>query len=157
MKNLELGTVLRWNNFPDARYGEKNKARWFVCVGFSNLFDQIAEIFLCTTTTQLNSFKYNGNRKGHNHFIFDVNKFNFFDEDCAIDFFEKPYAVNQDRLNKYQNDIEIRGRLDNDTLIFIYNSLFVSKNISPIELSDIHTSYNMAGITGLKKVKPSKK
>jgi len=39
----------------------------------------------------------------------------------------------------------------------IYNSFLLSKNISPIELLDIHASYNKAGITGLKKPKPYKK
>jgi hypothetical protein len=152
--NLELGTVFRWNNFPDARYGEKDKARWFICVGFSGIFAQVAEVFLCTTTTQLEAFKDPKRRKGHNHHIFKTKPF---DSECAIDFFEAPYSITQDKIDKLQNDIEIKGKLDKNILTLIYNSLYLSCNISPMELNDIHTSYNNAGITGLKKPKLSKK
>jgi len=70
----EIGTVFRWINFPYARYGEKDKPRWFICIGFSSIITSMVtgteEIFLCTTTTQLDSFKNGGIRKGHRYYIF---------------------------------------------------------------------------------------
>ena len=154
---LEIGTVFRWINFPVPRYGEQEKPRWFICIGFSSIVSGIEDIYLCTTTTQLNSFKSSGSRKGHRHFIFNTDKFPFFDEDCIIDFDEKPYTISKEKLNKCKDDISIKGKLDNNTLIMIYNYFFLSNNISLLELHDIHTSYNNAGITGLKKPRPYKK
>jgi len=154
---IKIGTVFRWNNFPDARYGEKNKARWFMCVGFSGAFVQISVAYLCTTTTQLEKFKGTGSRRNHDHFIFKTNQFPTFDEDCAIDFDEKPYLIELRKLNAHLKDIEEKGVLDENTLRMIYKRFLRSKHISFKELSDIHNSLNVAGITGLKKPKRFKK
>lgn len=151
--NVELGTVFRWTNFPLARYGDKDKPRWFVCVGFSGYLSHVASLYLCTTTTQIDNFNSSGSRKGHSHFIFKVSEFPCFEQDCAIDFDEKPYVIPEGYLSSYEKDLEVRGKLDVDILKMIYKRLLSSDRLSFVELCEIHDSYNRAGITGLKKPK----
>jgi len=154
--NIELGTVFRWNNFPFPRYPNNentNKPRWFICVGFSGEFAQVAVAYLCTTTTQVEKFQSSGVRSGHAHFVFKTSQFDFFEEDCVIDFDERPYTMSKEQLKALETEIEIMGILDEQTLRMVYNQLRRSRFISFIELSDIHNSFNMAGISGLKKPK----
>jgi hypothetical protein len=154
--NIELGTVFRWINFPSPRHqksGNNNKPRWFICVGFSGEFAQVAVAYLCTTTTQIEKFQSGGVRSGRAHFVFKTSQFKFFEEDCVIDFDEAPYSMRKEQLKAFESDIEIRGTLDEQTLRMIYNQLLRSRFISSMELQDIHDSFNMAGISGLKKPK----
>jgi hypothetical protein len=155
--NIEVGTVFRWNNFPNPKYGKETKARWFIYIGSSGRFAQIAVLYLCTTTTQLEKFQAFGNRQGHSCFTFETNQFKMFDEDCVIDFDEKPYRVTPSKLTAHQKDISIKGKIDEQKLRMIYNRLLRSMPLSPKELNDIHDSLNMAGITGLKRAKHRKR
>ncbi len=61
--------------------------------------------------------------------------------------------MRKEQLKAFESDIEIRGTLDEQTLRMIYNQLLRSRFISSMELQDIHDSFNMAGISGLKKPK----
>jgi hypothetical protein len=155
--NLEVGTVFRWDNFPSRRFGGESKARWFVCLGSSGIFAQVAIVYLSTTTTQLQHFGTSGTRKKHSKFIFKTNEFPVFDKECAIDFHEQPYSIELAKISNYQNDIEIRGMIDENTMRMIYKRLSSSGFTSPKILSDLHDSFNRAGITGLKKPKHRKK
>ncbi len=155
--NLEVGTVFRWDNFPSHRFGSESKPRWFICLGFSGIFAQVATVYLSTTTTQLQHFGTSGTRRNHSHFIFKTNQHPIFEEDCVIDFDERPYPVAETKIESHQNDIHIKGRLNEDTTRMIYNRFLRSRSLSVMELSDIHASYNNAGIVGLKKPKPLKK
>ncbi|MBU3896712.1 MAG: hypothetical protein KJ697_02145 [Nanoarchaeota archaeon] len=154
--NIDVGTVVRWNNFPLPKYGEEKKPRWFICIGFTGIFAQVAEVYFCTTTAQIDKFNSGGIREKRDHYIFQTNhpKYSMFDENCIIDFEEKPYVVTKNKLNYHQNDIEIRGELDEQTLRMIYNCILKSnRRLSLMEKRDIHDSYNKFGITGLKKPK----
>ena len=155
--NLEVGTVFRWDNFPSHRFGGESKARWFICLGYSGIFAQVTNVYLSTTTTQLQHFGTSGTRRNHSHFIFKTNQFPFFDKECAIDFYEQPYSVELTKISNCQNDIEIRGTIDENTMRMIYKRLSSSGFTSPKILSDLHDSFNRAGITGLKKPKHLKK
>lgn len=154
---LEVGTVIKWNNFPYPRYSNKNKPRWFICAGFSGYFAQVSEVYLYTTTTQLNHFKKFGIRSSHSYFIFQCNHYTVFDQDCAIDFDEGPYNLAITQLEQKKDDIEVKGKLNEQTLRMIYNKLLSSRFISRKILMDIHDSYNKVGIKNLKKPKPTKK
>lgn len=74
-------------------------------------------------------------------------------------FLEKlPYAdVNEAKIKSCQNDIIIKGQLNEDTMRMLYKQFLRSRSLSIVELSDIHNSYKNAGILGLKKPKPLKK
>ncbi|MEA1947233.1 MAG: hypothetical protein U9N83_08005 [Thermodesulfobacteriota bacterium] len=153
--NIDVGTVIRWNNFPLPKYGKEKKPRWFICIGFAGFFAQVAEVYFCTTTTQIDKFENGGPREKHDYYIFKTNqsRYSMFDEDCIIDFDEKPYGVEETKLNDHQNDIEIKGQLDEQTLRMIYNRICKCKLLSVMVKRDIHNSYNKFGITGLKKPK----
>ena len=155
--NIDIGTVFRWSNFPYPKYDNETKARWFICIGRSGMFAQIATVYLCTTTTQVQSFQGSGNRSLHDHFIFHANQFPVFEQDCVIDFDEQPYSIESAKLFVNQADITIRGKIGENTLRMIYNRLRSSKFVSPTVLSDIHDSFNRAGITGLRNPKRPKK
>lgn len=155
--NLEVGTVFRWDNFPSPKFGGESKPRWFICLGFSGIFAQVAIVYLSTTTTQLQHFGTSGTRRGHSYFIFETNQHPIFEEDCVIDFDERPYPVDEAKIKLCQNDIIIKGQLKEDTTRMIYKRFLRSSSLSNIELLDIYNSYNKAGIFGLKKPKPLKR
>lgn len=150
---LKVGSVFRWNNFPYNRYGEGEKARWFICVGFTGSFSQIALIYSYTTTTQLQHFEEGGMRCGHSKFIFKCAEHKCFESDCAIDFDESPYSIEKSKFQSYCTDIEIKGTLREDILRMIYKRTIDSKNISLMVKNDIYNSFNLSGITGLKQPK----
>ena len=110
-------------------------------------------VYLCTTTTKIDKFKNGGNRCNHSHFKFEVSQFPIFEEACVIDFDEKPYAIEIDRLLSSKADIEIKGKLDDNTLRMIYKRLQQSGSLSYVEMLDIYESFNNCGITGLKRPK----
>lgn len=148
---MDVGTVFRWKDFPERRSGEV-KARWFIYLGDSGLFSQVLIAYLCTTTTQIQHFTKGGNRSSHDHHLFQKSPRSPFDEDCILDFDERPYPVPKSVLENNPS-IEEKGRLDEQTLRMIYNRLLRSTMYSAIILRDIHESFNKIGITGLKKPK----
>jgi len=150
--NIKLGTIIRWDCFPYARYGEKGKARWLICVGSQSGFLSVACLYMCTTTTRIENFKSGGNRDGHKYFVFKKDQYGMFEEDCAIDFSEKPYFINPKSIP--EGDIEIKGEFSEQTIRMIYNNLLAAGCLSFMELLDMHTSLNLSGITGLQKPKP---
>jgi hypothetical protein len=151
--SIKVGTVFRWNNFPDNRYGEGNKARWFICVGFTGTFSPCPLVYSYTTTTQLHHFSSGGIRDRHSHHIFKVSEHPCFEQDCAIDFHESPYSIENDKLYDFSVDIEEKGVLQEQILRMIYKRTITSRQISYMVKMDIFTSFNQVGITGLKKPK----
>lgn len=151
--NLEVGTLLRWNHFPWPRYGTEIKPRWFICLGETGPFSQISFIYLATTTTQIEHFQPGGTRTGHNKFKFETRQFAFFDDDCILDYDDPPYAIKKQDLLNHLADLEVKGKLNEQTLRMIYNNLLKSDSYSKMVLLDLHNSFNNAGITGLKKPK----
>ena len=150
---LKVGSVFRWDDFPYGRYGDGDKARWFVCVGFTGAFAQTALIYSYTTTSQLQNFEPGGIRHGHSHFIFKCAEHQCFEMDCAIDFDERPYTIEIEKIRQFSSNIEEKGTLRGETMRMIYKRTIESKHTSPIVKNDIYNSYNQAGITGLRKPK----
>lgn len=146
---IEVGTVFRWNNFPDNRYGDGEKARWFICVGFTGIYSQTALIYSYTTTTQLHNFEPGGKRDKNVYFIFKACEHPCFEQDCAIDFNESPYSIERAKLDRYSSDIDNKGTLREETMRMIYNKTIASRYTSLMVKKDIHTSYNLSGIIGL--------
>ncbi|MRR17781.1 MAG: hypothetical protein EG826_15140 [Deltaproteobacteria bacterium] len=151
--NLEVGTLFRWDQFPEPRYGTETKARWFIYLGETGTFSQIALVYLATTTTQIENFQSGETRSGHDHFKFEKRQFIMFDCDCVIDFDEKPYTIEKDKLLRSQANIIEKGKLNEQTMHMIYKKFLQSGSLSKMEMLDLHSSFNKAGITGLKKPK----
>jgi hypothetical protein len=154
--NIELGTVFRWNNFPFPKYGGEEKARWFICIGFSGIFAQVAVAYLCTTTTHLQQFGPAGKRKNHDHFKFSKDQFPIFEQDCVVDFDAPIYDVEIAKIDNDIANIEIKGKLAQDTMRMVYKRFLRSPFLSPVTLRDIYDSFNKAGITGLLRPKASR-
>ncbi|MBW6484639.1 MAG: hypothetical protein K0B01_00590 [Syntrophobacterales bacterium] len=150
---LEIGTVFRWDNFPLPRYGDETKARWFIYLGETGPFAQIAIIYLVTTTTQTAHFQPGGNRYGHSHFQFEARQFPAFEKDCIIDFNDPPYPIEKARFANKQSDLSVKGKLREDAMRMIYNRFLQAGSCSKMVMLDIHESFNKAGIAALKKPK----
>lgn len=150
---IEIGTVFRWNRFPLPHYGAEIKPRWFIYLGESGPFSPKDFIYLATTTTQKAHFEKGGDRSHHNFFRFETRQFPVFEDDCILDFDEAPYAIEKERFLKAKDDITHKGSLGEGTLRMIYKRFLMSGSCSKMIMSNIHDSYNRAGITGLKKPK----
>ena len=149
---LKVGAVFRWDNFSDQRYGPKQKPRWFIYLGESDRFSQVLIAYICTTTTQKQKFQAGGPRSSRDYYEFKAEN-SPFDEDCIIDFDEPPYSKEKEKLENNPN-IMPKGYLSEDIMRMIYNRLLKSRRrLSRAALLDIHSSFNKAGIVGLKKPK----
>ncbi len=147
---LTVGDVIRWNNFPYPKNGPI-KPRWFVYLGRTSIVSTPVFIYLCTTTTQKQHFLPGGSRSQHARRNLDKRQFPFFEDDCILDFDEDLHHVTQDQIEKCIHDIEIRGRLEQDTMRNIYKQFSRPGVVSRMIMLDIHTSFNNDGITNLKK------
>jgi hypothetical protein len=150
---LAIGTVFRWDHFPLPRYGDEIKPRWFIYLGETGPFSQIAIIYIATTTTQKAPFEAGGERCKHDIFRFDTKQFPEFEENCILDFDEAPHAIGKEKFLKATGDVVNKGTLKETTLRMIYNRFLQSGSCSKMIMQDIHDSYNKAGIAGLKKPK----
>ena len=150
--HLTVGDVIRWNDYPYPNDGPE-KARWFIYLGRTSIATTPTFAYLCTTTTKREKFNPGGPRSGHAHKIFDVRQFPIFDEDCILDYDEDLHVVSMEDLTRHEYHIEVKGRLDEETLRNIYKQYFRSVVVSKIQMIDIHSSFNLDGIEGLKKPK----
>ncbi|OIP34010.1 MAG: hypothetical protein COZ68_05015 [Deltaproteobacteria bacterium CG_4_8_14_3_um_filter_43_13] len=148
---MKPGIVFKWENFPEPKFNNKIKARWFVYLGESPSFLTPHFAYIHTTTAQTDEFEIGGRRHAHQYIKFDCSKTPF-EEDCILDFDEGCYPFLKERLER-NPDIQIKGELDDITLKRIYNGIRQSDFYSLKDLQNIHNSLNMAGITGLKKPK----
>lgn len=149
---LTVGDVIFWDDFPFPRRGFV-KARWFIYLGRASVFSTPVFAYLCTTTTQIQHFEPGGSRCNHTYKRFDVRQFPQFDRDCILDFEEEIHDIPESTIERCEAQIEIRGRLDENTMRNIFKQLSRSGLVSAIALRDIIESFNRDGITGLKKSK----
>ncbi|MFZ4439546.1 MAG: hypothetical protein ACOYOS_14045 [Syntrophales bacterium] len=149
---LTIGDVIFWKDFPYPRDGFI-KPRWFIYLGRTGAFHTPAFLYLCTTTTQLHHFELGGNRSNHALKRFDVRQFPLFEKDCVLDFDEDLHMIAETDLKRCGALIEIKGRLDKNTMKNIFNQFSRPGVVSRVILRDIFDSFNRDEITGLKKPK----
>jgi len=149
---LKVGDVIRWDNFPYPRDNDV-KPRWFIYLGRTSIFKVPVFSLLCTTTTQFHHFEPGGTRSNHAYRLFSVKEFRLFDKDCILDFEEDLHDISQDILERCSDQIQIKGRLDENTMRSIYKQFSRPGVVSKVILIDIYDSFNRDGITGLKKPK----
>jgi len=148
---FKVGTVFKWNNFPDPKIGSEIKPRWFIYLGASSIFSNPIISYISTTTTKIKDFDQGGKRESHNKI--DFLKGNFpFEEDCVLDLDEGYYPIENSKLEIVE-EIEIKGELDKNIMKRIYNGILKSEKYSKRVLLDIQNSFNQAGIEGLKRPK----
>jgi hypothetical protein len=148
-----VGDVIRWNDYPCYR-DEKSekKLRWFIYLG--NRKDGTSFVIMCTTTTQCDFYKPEGQRCKHTIIKIKQGQFGF-ESDCILDLdlgisFDE---VTTELLTKHQANITKISNIKDQDITFIrylYNKILESK-IPPYIQRDIHESFNLVGITNLKK------
>ncbi len=108
-------------------------------------------MYVCTTTTQLDHYKSGGDR--FNNLFIEYQKGQFgFKKDCILDIDINFYKdVTADQIKSCMGNIEIKGNLSESELRRVYKLISKSKRISKIVKLDIHKSFNLANITGLKQ------
>lgn len=150
---MKPGTVLKWENFPEPKFkfDDEIKPRWFVYLGESPSFLTPHLAYIHTTTTQIAELEKGGRRYAHRYIKFDCSKTPF-EKNCILDFDEGYYPFPKEKLEN-NPDIQTKGELDAITLKTIYNGILQSDFYSLKVLADIHNSFNLVGITGLKKPK----
>jgi hypothetical protein len=147
---LKVGTVFKWHNFEDRKDKDsKIKPRWFVYLGKTSKFSLPIYHIICTTTTKLSKFETGGERENH-----DIIRFNHkttpFEEDCVLDLNESYYSIEENKFEN-NNDIELIGELNDNDKRQLYKRILKSDFFSKKITFDIHESFNMDGIEGLKK------
>jgi hypothetical protein len=98
----------------------------------------------------MDDFGRGGKRESHRFFKFERKKYTCFEEDCILDFDERPRSEQEQSLMS-NKDIEIKGELDKQTMRSIYDGILSSQFYSTKILRDIHASLNKINITGLRK------
>lgn len=149
---LTVGDVIYWEDFPNPRDGAA-KPRWFIYLGKTALFSMPVFAFLCTTTTQTHHFEPGGSRSNHACKRFDVRQYPLFDRDCILDFDEDLHEIQETAIQKCKAQIQIRGKLDENTMRYIFKQFSRPGVVSLVTMRDIFESFNRDGITGLKRPK----
>ena len=147
---MTLGSVILWHNFPFQK-DKVIKDRWFVYLGKYRYGDTNKNLYLFTTTTQMQYYLPGGEREKKIRISFKGGNYGF-EKDCILDIDFGPEAIPE--INLYDNsNITVKGLLPENILRQIHNLIERTKHISPKVKMDIHNSYIMAGIEGLKKPK----
>ena len=146
-----VGTVLKYKNYPFGEDGIQ-KNYWFIVLGRSSQFDSPILCYLSKTTTQSKYYEVGGKRSTNVHKLLTKKQYSFFEQDCYIDF-DLPIISRHslEEIDKLvvNNTIEEMGRLDKN-LQELYNLAVKGSGLSKKEKDDIHNSFNMDGIEGLK-------
>jgi hypothetical protein len=142
---VQIGDVIRWNEYPYPQYNNIIKPRWFIYIGCTDIFSIPLQYYFVTTTTRPTRII---TPKDVCSLL--TNKFSFFTSNCYIDFDERPITIIKSLVEK-NLDIEKVGELDEKTLKEIYNGIRKSSKYSFQAILDIYNSFDRAGITDLEK------
>jgi len=117
-----VGNVLKWNNFLVPKIGPI-KTRWFIYFGDrSNMQDKNANIFLLSPTTKIKRFK-RYHKVNSEYLLFHSGDYGF-SKECVINIYNSFYTnVNELLMEQYNNDITIKGVIDNNKLVEIFNMI----------------------------------
>lgn len=149
---MKIGTVFKWKNYPEQKDGVI-KDRWFVYLGTSSTLSPPLNVFIFTTTSQINLYEPWNIRKNNKNIInFKAGECGF-DVDCILDvfFFQNNWTLGE--FEKYKNDFDIKGKISNDRLKNIYGKVLNEESIQTIIKTDIRRNLNEIGIFGLKRPK----
>lgn len=138
---MQIGTIIRWANFPIPQYGGRRKPRWFLCLGITRQLNQPKRFYFHSTTKTI--------RPSINHFPFKKVKYNFFAKDCYLYFNEPPYLFSRQELGI--PEIMAVGKIDKADLGIIYEGIRKEQRYSRMELLDIYNCFNLNGIIGINK------
>jgi hypothetical protein len=141
---MQVGGVLKWNNFPHPPKGGGSKPRWFLCMG-GNDFSAVPRLCYLITTTCNSGI-------GQPNFFFSRTIYPFFSKDCYIYFNEPILSIEETTVINDKN-ITLKGNISDPDLKTIYKGILDSPYYPKILKRDIHSSLNKQGITGLRGVR----
>ena len=146
------GTVFLWKNFPATRDPSATlKDRWFICLGRSEPSLVPLFIYLCTTTSKVAEYAAGSLRHGHEYFVIRRGE-SCLPQDSVVDLTTNFYAqITRDQMVTSSAQIEQKGSLSENLMRRLYKFVASSVSIPPKIKRDIHESFNLVGITGLKR------
>lgn len=136
----KIGTVIR-TTLPYKSFGVDEKERWFVFLGRVNFTRSPRNIYLCTTTTQIQKYKENPSST----YVFFSEKNSCFDRDCilCLDEIEDSYTETEFNL-KFKP--EYKGEITKEKLREI--AIKIKKaDLPKIIIDDILESFKLEGIS----------
>jgi len=147
---MDIGSVFRWNDYPKQKDG-KLKARWFIYLGLSSILSNPQNVFLLPSTTQIELYERGNRRQNHKKIKrFKRGSCGFKSESIIdIHFFENNWILGE--FNKYSRDMEVHGKVSNNTLTQLYNFILTDYYIEKIIIVDIRRNLNNIGVINLKK------
>jgi hypothetical protein len=144
-----VGNVLKWNNFLVPKIGPI-KPRWFIYFGDrSNMQDKNANVFLLSPTANVKRFQEH-HKINSEYLLFHSGQYEF-SKDCVINIYNGFYNnINEFLMKQYDNDIIVKGTIDNNKLVDIFNIIIRNHTkISIIEKDIIRLNLGTRGITNL--------
>jgi len=148
---MNPGDVVRWINYPFQKDGPP-KPRWLICLGTMKTFGQESQLFLSTTTTQLSYYESGGKREKNPKAIIKRSALPFFESDCIIDFLiDEPRPFFESLIIKNHPNIEFKGKIPNEPMREIFNSLVRSGVVNKKIAQILRQSLIDAGYSGLAK------
>lgn len=151
----EVGDVLYWRN--NAFQADGNiKSRYFIYLGNTSLYTFQINIYTVTTTSLTGYYQAGGSRCRYLHIKIPAGSFGL-PKDSIVDVDSNYMPFYQNSVMDAASDIEVVGKLDNETLRAIYRLIAESRKIPPNEKDDIYTCLRNSGIKDISKPKLSKK
>ena len=151
---FKVGDVFIWKNFPYIRDTSSSiKNRYFIYVGKTKVFVTPLCLYITTSTTQTKHYEKGGERYNHNVCRFLKGEAGF-EEESIIDVDFNFYSdITHEQIKNCMSDIEIIGKVPVEKLRHLYNLIIKSDKIAKIVKMDIFNSFQLDGITGMKKPK----
>lgn len=134
----DVGDVFRTEE-PFTSTGSDAKSRWFIYLGRVSCFEKPLNIFLCTTTTQLQNYI----QRPNTCIVYFYAKDGIFTKDCLIDLESIQTNWTQEKFETFRP--VWKGRLSIEKLKEIVQKI-KNVNISRKILKDILESFRLANI-----------
>jgi len=137
------GDIIVLDKFDMQHFPGEDKPIWIIYFGVDSIFDCPIFVYFCKTTTRIDDFKSGRKRDSHKYKKFSKGQYGF-EEDCLIDFNEKPYTdITKEKFNSYT--ITKKGRLPNQDIKEIFERCLKKYLITP-QLKSVRDSLAKAEI-----------
>ncbi len=122
--------------------GKEAKPRWFIYLGQVSCFESPKNIYLCTTTTQMNSQRYKN--VGSDSLVYFYSRGGLFESDCLIYLEDIITQFTQNDFDEYEP--VYKGNIGKDKIVEIIRKL-KSAGISNKIKKDIFAFCQLEGIS----------
>lgn len=141
MAKYNVGSIYKTANpYTDRDDDEDAKNRYFLYLGnTSELIDNPIQVFVATSTTQLQHFKKGGDKEHSNFLEFNAGSYGF-TRDCIICFDDVKTYMNENFFSSYEPE-EVGRITDENVLNQILEKINKSPKISKIIKKDIKNCF----------------